>query len=148
MKTKTQALFALAVLAILTGIAAPANAQQINGVLLNNSYNNAAWNSWDSIYGTSLPTASGTDVYLTYPSSFIGGYGSDYSYITASSTHQTYWYDSSTQINVYLYAQNNYGGHAVGGCVAEYPTTVCDTVAVCGSGVCTNTVTITLSGLP
>jgi len=145
---KTQLILALAVAAILLGIAAPAGAQQINGVLLNNSYFNATWNSWDSIYGTNLPTASGTYVYLTYPSSYIGGFGGDYSYINASTTHQTYWYDSATQINVYLYAQNNYGGHAQPGCVAEFGGSVCDTIAVCGGGVCTNTFTTTLSGLP
>jgi hypothetical protein len=140
------------ILPLLTLIAAaafgiPAHAQQITSVNLNDSSANAAWNSWDSIYGTSLPTGSGTYVTVTYPESYVGGYGGAENEISATSANQTYWYDSSTQINLYIFAVSG-GGTPIAGCVYYYPNYICDTVQACGSGLCSNVYTTTFTGTP
>jgi len=126
---------ALAILVTVAAIAVPASAQQINGILLNDSTQPPAWDSWDSIYGTNLPVGSDTTVTLIYSTT----QGQDVSQIDAGSAHQTFWFDSATQINFFPYPQNLVGNSG----------TVLSTtrVQVCGSGLCTNEVTINLTGV-
>jgi hypothetical protein len=139
-----QPVFATAL--VLMGAAASANAQTINNLLLNNSSQNAYWWAWDSIYGTNLPVSSYTWVQFDYPAIVNAQYTVEDSIISSSTQYQTYWYDSSTQINVYLYPQQS---GAVAGCLpngagGEW----CDAVQACGNGYCTNFFIETMNGNP
>lgn len=92
--------FALFLVVAFATITAPASAQTISGVCLNDSHTCGGYyfNEWMSIYGSSLPNEPIPYV-VVIVSSNSSSCGSGCLYINGSSIDQTYWYDSSSQIN-------------------------------------------------
>jgi hypothetical protein len=143
MKSIRVLLLFVAAAAIAASVAKPAQAQSISSVLLNDSTYGPWWARWDSIYGTSLYTGSGTWVTLAYPVVTPGGTGTGTNYIYSTSQYQTYWYDSSTQINFFAFAAPPGAGNVNAACYINDCY-----VSVCNSGLCTALVSKSFTGSP
>jgi hypothetical protein len=146
-------LLGLSTLAALLLLAFPISAQTVTGVELNNSSSPPAWNSWNSIYGSSLYTGSTTFVFFDFTCTNGTSTQSCFAQISSSSPDQTYWYDSSTQVNYYAIAYPLQPGYtAESGCYTNNGLTLCNDTGVCtpfGSGfVCSNLYHVTYTGTP
>jgi hypothetical protein len=116
----------------------PVFGQTITSIELNDSMSAPYWQQWDSMYGTNLPVGSDVTVaieYVCYNSSLPGYQGICTTDISSASTdpEQTYWYDSSTQINFYAipyYVPSD--TTPTQGCFSDG---MCNLTAICADGV-------------
>ena len=104
MRTRERVTVQLLVLAIVSCVI-PAFAQTtIGGVCENESYqcSDLTAYTWLSMYGTNLPDSSSTVVGIAYSCDDSSSGDLCGSYFEDGGTDQTYWYNSTTQINFYM----------------------------------------------